>query len=205
MPSTHWTDEPLSPGASTLVPSVAEQRQHIYILRIIRARTAVLLCAFLVLLLSAFLGVAGKYLNEKLDQEITDYQRLVIYFHIMSFTFLGITGLVGSIIAAVTNTEAMRSQLFAGLLGGHLIFGIISGAMCLHIIFRNTTSPERVASCSYLISTGAWKNLCNNGMLIKGLSLGTFEFAWMLEILSIYVAVKYATQLRQENNLKALY
>ncbi|KAH9476092.1 hypothetical protein JR316_0011662 [Psilocybe cubensis] len=203
MPSMHWTDEPLSPGASTLVHSEPEHREHVYILRIIRARTAVWLCSFLILLISAFLGVGGNYLVKKLDHVITDYQRLVIFFHIMSFTFLGVSGIAG-ICAAITNTHTTRPQLFAALLCGHLIFGVISGAMCLHIIFQNTTSLERVASCSRLIATAAWNNLCHNGMLVKALSLGTFEFAWMLEVLSIYVAIKYASQLRAENNLKTV-
>jgi len=31
-----------------------------------------------------------------------------------------------------------------------------------------------------------------------------FEFVWMLEILAIYIAVRFSAQLQEEENLKAL-
>lgn len=117
----------------------------------------------------------------------------------MSFLFVGGSSLVGIYFAATK-----KASFFAALLFGHLLFGIASGALCLHLIFTGTASPERIAICSTLIRSAPWEGFCHHPGLVKGLALGVFEFVWMLEILAIYVATRFSAQVQEEENLKAL-
>jgi len=174
-------------------------RQPVYILRVITARTALLACSLLLLLCSSFLSAGGWFLVDKLDGQLTDFQRLVLYFHIMSFLFVGGSSLVG-----IYYATTKKAPFFAALLFGHIIFGIASGALCLHLIFTSAASPERISSCSTLIPSASWEGFCRHPGLMKCLALGVFEFVWMLEILAIYVAVRFSAELQEEENLKAL-
>jgi len=184
----------LSPSADTLVHPEPRPRQHVYILRVIPARTALLACAFFLFVFSAFLAACGWFVVQKLDHQLNDFQRLVIYFHIMNYIFLGIASLIG-IYAAITNKHPKRAQVFSSLLFGHFLFGVVSGAMVLQIIFMGTTSI-----CISLQEIGSWKKLCNRRALIKGVSVVAYVSVWMLELLATYVAVLFTGQLQEEED-----
>jgi hypothetical protein len=120
------------------------------------------------------------------------------------------------------NKKPSHSQLFAALLLGQIIFGIASGAWCLQIIFATANSGDRATKCAAMV--GRWVGICRNAGLVKALSIVAFEVVWILEIgmshyldcdsnknphllactVAIYVANRFAKQLREEDLRKSL-
>ena len=120
------------------------------------------------------------------------------------------------------NKKPSHSLLFAALLLGQIIFGIASGAWCLQIIFATANSGDRATACAAMV--GRWVSICRSPGSIKALSLVAFGVVWMLEIgmshyiycgsnkannfltcvVGIYVANRFAKQLREEDLLKSL-
>jgi len=199
MPSTNGTARN-SPVFSSTETLQATQTPTVYILRCIPARTAVLVSAVLLLGCSTLFCSAGWTIAEQLEKYITDMQRVAIYFHMINSMFIWGASLVG-IYAAGMNKKPGHSQLFAALLLGQILFGIASGAWCLYIIFATANSGDRATKCAAMTH---WGDICRNSGLVKALSTVAFLVVWILEIVAIYVANRFAKQLREENLRKSL-
>lgn len=200
MPSTQETSRNSLVFSSTETLQ-ATQTPTVYILRCIPARTAVLISAVLLLGCSSLFCSAGWTVAEKLDKYITDMQKVAIYFHMINCAFIWGASLVG-IYAAGMNKKPSHPLLFAALLLGQIIFGIASGAWCLQIIFATANSGDRATACGAMV--GRWVSVCRSPSSIKVLSLLAFGVVWILEIVGIYVANRFAKQLREEDLLKSL-
>jgi len=172
----------------------------VYVLRCIPARKAVLVSAVLLLVYSDLLCAAGWVIGNKLDKYLTNSQKIAIYFHVMNCVFLCGTSLLG-IYAGAKGKKPKHSQLFAAFLLGQILFGIASGVWCLHIIF---TAGEIATKCSAFVQMGFFTSICRRLSLVKGLSVVAFTGLWMLEIVTIYVANRFAKQLREEDLQKSL-
>jgi len=200
MPSTQGTspsrNSPVFSSAETLQ---ATQTPIVYILRCIPARTAVLVSAVFLLVCSSLFCSASWTIADQLDKYLTDMQKVAIYFHLINCVFIWGASLVG-IYAAGMNKKPSHSQLFAALPLGQIIFGIASGAWCLQIIFATTNSGDRATKCA----TMHWAGICRNLGLVKVLSVVAFEVMWILEIVAIYVANRFAKQLREEDLIKCI-
>lgn len=200
MPSTQGTPRN-SPVFSSTETLQATQTPTVYILRCIPARTAVLVSAVLLLVCSSLFCSASWTIADKLDKYLTDMQKVAIYFHLINCVFVWGASLVG-IYAAGMNKKPGHSQLFAALLLGQIIFGIASGAWCLSIIFATANSGDRVTKCAAMVEH--WAGICRNLSLVKVLSVVAFVAMWILEIVAIYVANRFAKQLREEDLVKCL-
>jgi len=172
----------------------------VYILRCIPAQRAVLVSAVLLLVYSTLLCAAGWIIGNKLDNYLTDLQKVAIYLYVMNCIFLCGASLLG-IYAGATSKKPKHSQLFAALLLGQIIFGIASGAWCLHILF---TAGGLAAKCTIMIQMGFFTSMCHRLSLVRGISVVAFIALWMLEIAVIYVANRFAKQLREEDLRKTL-
>jgi hypothetical protein len=62
---------------------------------------------------------------------------------------------------------------------GQIIFGIASGAWCLHIIF---TAGGLASKCTAMVEMGFFTRICRRIGLVKGMSVVAFTALWMLEI-----------------------
>ncbi|KAF8154500.1 hypothetical protein B0H34DRAFT_660582 [Crassisporium funariophilum] len=176
-------------------------RRIVYVLRSLSARLALLITTFSLLLFSAIFGACTYLVLDMLDPQITDLHRLAIYFHMFNCLFIGGSCIFG--LYAATSTKAQFSHVFMALLSGQFVFGIASGVVCLYLVFSATPSPDQVTNCAGLVQNVFLSQMCHPSTLTKGVCMGLFEFLWMLEILAMYIANQYATQLQQEENLKA--
>jgi len=172
----------------------------VYVLRCIPARKAVLVSAVLLFVYSDLVCAAGWVIGNKLGDYLTDLQKIAIYFHVMNCVFLSGTSFLG-IYAGAKSTKPKHSQLFAALLLGQILFGIASGVWCLHIMF---TAGDLATKCTAMNQMGFFTGICRRLSLVKGLSVVAFTTLWILEIVTIYVANRFAKQLREEDLQKSL-
>jgi len=118
-----------------------------YIFWVIPSRIGVAALSSLMFVCSIGMAAGAGFIANRLEGNLNAIQRLAIIFQILNYVFVTITSLVG--LYAVLSylhrnapcpiTRAYTSsQLFCGLLLGHLPFSVASGALSIHIVFKAT-------------------------------------------------------------------
>lgn len=116
--------------------------------------------------------------------------QIVIY---ILLAIVSIFGLVGAITRRLTFV-----RVFFGMLVTHLIFSIVTGAIAIHSLFKD--APNYISECVSGSDESSVLKSCQNGAnLRKGVTIGVFIVAWLLEIWACLIVHKYNQQLVEES------
>lgn len=162
----------------------------------IPARVALFITAAVLFILSTSFVTVGWVIVNKLNDYVTDLQRLSIVFHIFIYIVLAAFCIFG--IFSAFSKDVKLPSLFTSFILGQLLFGWGSGAVCLYVLFTPSTALQNIGSCSSIVDDQFLKLLCERAPVFKGLAVAFFVSTWILEILAIYASCQYTRQLHEE-------
>ncbi|KAF9008004.1 hypothetical protein BDQ17DRAFT_1237438 [Cyathus striatus] len=115
--------------------------------------------------------------------------QVVVYGLLALLSLFGLIGAIGKKLAMV--------RLYFGILMFHLFFSIGCGIYAIYYTFKN--SPSYVNDCIKTAANPADIKACKDGAsLMKGLMVGIFIVAWLLEIWACVIVHGYSSQLSEE-------
>jgi len=151
----------------------------------------------LCLSLSAIFDTVGIIILKKITSQMTQLQQLAVWFNIFVYVFLIISGFLGIYACIVKKRSA--ASLFTSLVIAQFPFSVASGALCLYLLFNNTSSqPWDTDKCMAIAFDRFTRDLCQKTDLLKGLSIATLVVTWLVEIMTILMANVFLSQLREE-------
>jgi len=156
------------------------------------------------------LGLAGGILlsyvgwsqTVRLQGVLPKANEIALYIASALWTLLAVLSLFGFVGAIIRNRTMI--SIFFMILVGHLIFSIISGAFALYNIF-NVAGPDALQQCLATAASSApgpdvsTAADCQQGFnIIRGVAVGVFILAWLLEIWACFIVNSYINQLTDE-------
>jgi len=116
--------------------------------------------------------------------------QVVVYILLAIVSIFGLIGAIGRKLALI--------RLYFGMLVTHLIFSVVSGIFAIHRSFKD--APQYVAQCSSASEEPGVVKACQDGAnLWKGVMIGIFILAWLLEMWACSIVRKYSKQLNDES------
>jgi hypothetical protein len=116
--------------------------------------------------------------------------QVVIY---ILLAIVSIFGLVGAI-----TRKLVFVRLYFGMLLTHLIFNLATGAFAIYRNFKD--APKYISECSSGSADSAVLKSCQDGAkLWKGVMIGVFILAWLIEIWACSIVHQYSKQLKEES------
>jgi len=155
----------------------------------------------------------------KLKDQLANSAKIALYINSGVYSLLAVLAVFGFIGACIRN-RTMVSTFFS-ILVAHLVFSIFSGAFTLHNIFTvdgnaivqgcqngdasatlSNLGKSTVGQAAFLVSRGLSYDACNSAYgVVKGISVATFIFIWLLEIWGCVITNNYISQLDDEASL----
>ncbi|RDB25609.1 hypothetical protein Hypma_006122 [Hypsizygus marmoreus] len=142
-------------------------------------------------------GAIGIVVVKRLDAQLTDLQRIAIFFHIFMSLFFAVICFLGFF--ACIARRASATSLYTSLILGQILFSIASGIFCIYLLFNGTSSqPWDTQKCIAAAADQFTRIFCQRSKLLKGLATAMFAIMWLVEIASIFIGNAYLSQLREE-------
>ncbi|KAG6809655.1 hypothetical protein H0H92_015303 [Tricholoma furcatifolium] len=167
-------------------------------------RYTLLMTVILSLSFSAVFGAFGIVVLKKIGKlpltsatgdQLSDLEHIAVTFHIFVHLFFALFCFVG--LYACLSRDRVATSLFVSFIMGQIIFSIGSGALCLYLLFDNSSSQLwNVENCLASASDNFARQLCKKTAFMKGISVAMFIVMWLVEIVTIFLANVYLSQLR---------
>jgi uncharacterized membrane protein len=167
-------------------------------------RYALLAMTILACLFSATFATVGVIIERRLDDELTDVQRMAAFLHIfISGLFATICGL--GIFSCIAKHRTAAS-VFTTLIIAQIFFSLGSGILCLCLLFDNNGSMDASAGTAHKelrsISDGFIRMLSENMPLVRGVATAMFVVIWLVEIATIVLGNAYLAQIDEEASMR---
>lgn len=157
----------------------------------IPVRAGVILLGLIGLLGGGAVSVVG-IINLKKDEgsKTATIIQIVVY---ITLTLLSTFGLIGAIGRKLTLV-----RVYFGMLVAHLIFSMAGGMYAIHRNFKE--APKYIQECASGSANPALLKSCKDGAtLVKGVMVGVFIVAWLVEIWACLIVYNYNLQLAEED------
>jgi len=160
-------------------------------------RNSLLAMTMLSLLFSIIFSTVGILASIRIKTQLTDLERFALYSHIVVYIMYTIVCSFG--VYAIAVKGAKQTSFYMSMVIGQILFSLASGALCLYLLFNNTTTmPWNVAQCLAVAFDSLARDLCKKTPLLKGFATAMFIVMWLVEFATIAFGNSFLSQLYEE-------
>ncbi|KAJ7602420.1 hypothetical protein FB45DRAFT_798866 [Roridomyces roridus] len=164
-------------------------------------RFGVLVMSLIALLGGGLVAVGGVVEIKRLDEHIiTESHKPALYVVTAIFSLLALLGAFGLFGVLARNTAAVST--FSSALSLHLGFSIGTGIFSIYTVFKRN-SDAAISNCIQNSTDPSKIKQCHTDLdIAKGLIIGIFLVAWVVELYGCIIAANYVRQLKEEEMAK---
>lgn len=167
-------------------------------------RFSLLAITILACLFSATFATVGIIIERRLDDELTEVQRMAAFLHIFVSGFFAAICSIG-VFSCLWKQRAAAS-VFTTLVIAQFFFSLGSGILCLCLLFDDNGYIDASAGTAHKelrsFSDGFIRILSENKPMVRGVATSMFIVIWLVEIATIVLGNAYLGQLDEEASMR---